>query len=428
MLTSVSTSNKSKRTIMLADCQSFYASVEKADHPEYKNKPVAVAGDPARRSGIILAACPIAKSYGVTTAERLGEALSKCPDLVVVRPRMQHYIDVSLMITKIYEEYTDLVEVFSIDEQFLDVSSSLSIFGDPVTIARSIQQKILSQTGVWVRIGISSNKMLAKIATDIWAKKNESGIFTLPASEVEALLWPQPVNKMFGVGSRMTGHFTRLGMKTIGDIARTPLPRLKDKFRAYFGKQSDIHAEVMWRTANGLDESHVTPRTFDAPPKSVGHMMTLPKDYTKQTEVDTILLELTEEVCRDCRRKGYMGSVVTVNCMCSPYEAPIGFSRQMKMPDPTNHTNTVFKAVKKLFYQFWDQIPVRRLGVTLSQLTNDQDYQLTLFEDQEKTRSLEKVTDFIKDRYGSAAIVRASSLTAAGQATERSMKIGGHYK
>ena len=419
---------KRERVIFLADCQSFYASVEKADHPECKNKPVAVAGSVERRSGIILAACPIAKGFGVTTAERLGEALNKCPELVVVRPRMQHYIDVSLMITKIYEEFTDLVEIFSIDEQFLDVTASLPIFGDPITIAKSIQQKVLSQTGVWVRVGISSNKILAKIATDIWAKKNESGIFTLPKTEIENVLWPQPVNKMFGVGSRMTSHFARLGMKTIGDIARTPLPRLKDKFRVRFGKQSDIHAEVMWRTANGLDDSPVTPGTFDTPPKSVGHMMTLPRDYIETWEVDTILLELTEEVCRDCRRKGYMGYVVTVSCMCSPYEAPTGFSRQMKMQDPTNHTNTVFEAVKRLFYKFWDEMPVRRVGVTLSQLIDDQDYQLTLFDDQVKSRALEKVTDHIKNRYGSAAIVRASSLTTAGQATDRSMKIGGHYK
>ncbi|MGO4500070.1 DNA polymerase IV [Paenibacillus sp. 2RAB27] len=417
-----------EKIVLLADCMSFYASVEKADHPGCKNKPVAVAGSVERRSGIILAACPIAKSYGVTTAERLGEALNKCPDLVVMRPRMQHYIDVSLMITKIYEEFTDLVEVFSIDEQFLDVTGSVPFFGDPVTIAKSIQQKVLSQTGVWVRVGISSNKILAKIATDIWAKKNESGIFTLPKTEVEAFLWPQPVNKMFGVGSRMTAHFARLGMTTIGDIARTPLPRLKDKFRARFGKQSDIHAEVMWRTANGLDDSPVTPGTFNAAPKSVGHMMTLPRDYTESIEVDTILLELTEEVCRDCRRKGYMGRVVSVSCMCSPYETPTGFSRQMKMPDPTNNTNAVYEAVKILFYRYWDKMPVRRVGVTLSNLVDDEGYQLTLFEDQVKSRALDKVTDKIKDRYGSAAIVRASSLTTAGQAADRSMKIGGHYR
>jgi DNA polymerase-4 len=418
-----------ERTIFLADCQSFYASVEKADHPEYENRPLAVAGDPARRSGIILAACPIAKKHGVTTAERLGEALKKCPDLVIVRPRMKHYIDVSLAITDIYREYTDLVEVFSVDEQFLDVSGSLNIFGgDPVKIAREIQQKVLMHFGVWVRIGLSSNKILAKIATDIWAKKNESGLFTLPAAEVEALLWPQPVNKMFGVGSRMTAHFMRLGMTTIGDIARTPLPELKRKFRAHFGKQSDIQAEVMWRTANGLDDSPVAPYTFSTPQKSIGHMMTLPKDYLEPHEIETILLELTEEVCRDSRRKGYMGSVVTVGCMCSPYEASTGFSRQMKLPDPTNNTNKVYKSVKEIFYKFWNHTPVRRLGVSLSGLTDAETYQLSFFEDEERARSLEKATDSIKERYGSAAIVRASSLTHAGQALERSLKIGGHYK
>jgi nucleotidyltransferase/DNA polymerase involved in DNA repair len=418
-----------ERVIFLADCQSFYASVEKADHPGCKNKPVVVAGDPELRSGIILAACPIAKRFGVTTAERLGEALIKCPELVVMRPRMQHYIDVSLQITQIYKEYTDLVEIFSIDEQFLDVTGSLSLFGgDSISIAKSIQQKVLGQTGVWVRVGISSNKMLAKIATDIWAKKNESGIFTLDKADMETTLWEEPVQKMFGVGSRMTAHFARLGMFKIGDIAKTPLPRLKERFRARFGKQSDIHAEVMWRTSNGLDNSPVTPGTFNTPPKSVGHMMTLPRDYTHNSEVETILLELTEEVCRDCRRKGYMGWVVSVSCMCSPYEAPTGFSRQMKMPDPTNNTNAVYEAVKMLFYRFWDKMPVRRVGVMLSNLVDDQGYQLTLFEDQVKSRALDQVTDKIKDRYGSAAIVRASSLTASGQALERSQKIGGHYK
>lgn len=123
-----------------------------------------------------------------------------------------------------------------------------------------------------------------------------------------------------------------------------------------------------------------------------------------------------------------MGWVVTVSCMCSPYEAPTGFSRQMKMPDPTNNTNAVYEAAKRLFYRYWDKMPIRRMGVTLSNLIDDQTYQLTLFEDQVRARTLDKVTDQIKDRYGSAAIVRASSLTASGQALDRSQKIGGHYR
>ncbi|MBP1999370.1 DNA polymerase-4 [Paenibacillus shirakamiensis] len=417
------------RTIFLADCQSFYASVEKADYPQYKDRPLAVAGDPSRRSGIILAACPLAKVHGVTTAETLGEALKKCPDLVIMRPRMQHYIDVSLQITQIYKQYTDLVEIFSIDEQFLDMTGSFGIFGnDPYRIAQDIQQKVLRETGVRVRVGMGPNKILAKAATDIWAKKNADGLFMLSEDKIKTHLWQEPIHKMFGVGSRMNRHFLQLGMVTIGDVANTPLPRLKEKFRARFGKQSDIHAEVMWRTANGVDSSPVTPETFQTAPKSVGHMMTLPKDYIHEDEINTVLLEITEEVCRDCRRKGYMGQVVSVSCMCSPYDAPTRFSRQMKIADPTNDTNTVFKAAKELFYRHWEQMPVRQIGVMLSSFAEDEQYQLTLFEDQVRIRALNEVTDIIKDRFGSAAIVRASSLTGSGQAMERTQKIGGHYK
>ncbi|MDQ0896283.1 MULTISPECIES: DNA polymerase IV [unclassified Paenibacillus] len=419
---------KDQKVIMLADGMSFYASVEKADHPNIRYRPVAVAGSVERRSGIILAACPIAKSFGVTTADRLGEALGKCPELIVMKPRMQHYIDVSMQITRIYQEFTDLVEIFSIDESWLDVTGSINQFGDADTIARMIQNQVMQQTGVRVRVGIGSNKMMSKMANSIWAKKNESGIFTLEKDQIPTLLWPQPVEKMFGVAGRMTSHFERLGMHTIGDIARTPLPKLKDKFRVLFGKQSDIHAEIMWRTANSIDNSPVTPNTFDIAPKSIGHMMTLPRDFLNSREVDTILLELTEEICRDARRKGFMGSVVSVSCMCSPFDAPTGFSRQQKMPDPTNSTNAVYSAAKTLFYRYWNTLPVRRVGVTLSQLADDETYQLNMFEDVPKIRALEKVTDTIKDRFGSTAIMRASSLLDSGQALDRGSKIGGHFK
>jgi len=419
---------KKERTIFLSDCQSFYASVEKAEHPEWLDKPVAVAGDPERRSGIILTACPVAKSYGVTTGEPLGESLKKCPDLVLAKPRMQHYINISLQITQIYEQFTDLVEPYSIDEQFLDVTGSQMLYGDAENIAKLIQKKILDETGVWVRIGISENKILAKIATDIFAKKNKSGIFTLPKCDIEKTMWPQPIQKMFGVGNRMNAHFARLGILTIGDLGSTPLPKLKQLFRARFGKQSDIQAEVLWRTANGLDDSPVSPNSFNTPPKSVGHMMTLPFDYINTSDINTILLEMTEAVCRDCRRKGYMGSVINVGCMCSPYDSPTGFSKQMKMPDPTNNTNATYSHVKNLFYKNWNGMPVRRVGVSLSSLIDDSGYQLTLFNDQIKSRALDKVTDSIKDRYGSAAIMRASSFTSAGQAKDRSEKIGGHFK
>ncbi len=412
---------------MLIDCQSFYASVEKAAHPEYQDDPIVVAGDPSRRSGIILAACPIAKSYGVVTAETLGEALGKCPHLVVVKPRMQLYIDVSLLITKIFGQYTDLVEPFSIDEQFLDVTGSITYFGPPEQIAALIQTKIMLYTGVWARVGIGPNKMLAKMATDIWAKKNDSGIFTLQKPDVQRLLWPLPVGKMFGVGSRMTAHFQRMGIHTVGDIGRMPLAELKRRLHARMGRNSDIQAELYWQTANGIDPSPVKPGTHDVQ-QAVGHQMTLPRDYAKPHEIDVVLLELSEEVCRRSRAKGYMAHVVAAGAQGADFDQPTGFFRQMKVPDPTNITKEVFAAARSLFYAHWDRLPVRKLGVTLSSLVPDDQYQLTLFGNREKERRLERVTDAIRNKFGTTSILRASSLLEAAQARERSVKIGGHYK
>ncbi|MGG1633665.1 DNA polymerase IV [Paenibacillus sp. FSL K6-3182] len=417
------------KVIMLADCQSFYASVEKAEHPEYRHLPVAVAGDPERRSGIILAACPIAKSFGVTTAERLGDSLAKCPDLIIIKPRMQLYIDVSMMITSIYQSYTDLVEPYSIDEQFLDVTGSLHLYGSPDDLAHHIQTRIQEELGVYTRFGIAENKILAKTACDNYAKKNDAGIYTLSRDNLEDTLWTLPVSKMFMVGSRMTRHFQSMGLETIGQLAATPLEKLKLMMRRKFGKNSDINAELYWNIANGIDKSPVTPGTHQVAPKAIGHMMTLPRDYGKLEEIKVVLLELTELVCQRCRGKGYMGHVVSVGLMGADYDRPTGFSRQMKMDDPTNVTNQVYRAAVELMLRHWDGYPVRKVGVSLSQFSQDDEYQLSLFDpNREKTMALERATDALKRKYGDATILRAVSITDAGQAQHRSEKIGGHYK
>ena len=280
---------KKKRIVMLADCQSFYASVEKAKHPEYADKPVVVAGDPERRSGIVLAACPIAKARGITTAERLGEALAKCPGLIVAKPHMEEYIRYSLQITRIYESFTDLVEPYSIDEQFLDMTGSASLFGGPEEAARLMQKQVLEQTGVYTRFGISSNKTLAKMACDNYAKKNASGIFGMEPDDLEATLWRLPVNKMFMIGSRMTAHLNRMGIETIGDLARAPLTRLRERW--------GINGEVIWRIANGIDDSPVTPDTHGVGQKGIGHQMTLPRDYGTREELRVILLGINIKIC-----------------------------------------------------------------------------------------------------------------------------------
>jgi DNA polymerase-4 len=419
--------NKRLRTVMLADCQSFYASVEKAAHPEYQDKPLAVCGDPLRRSGIVLAACPIAKSFGVTTAERIGDAIGKCPDIIVVKPRMQEYIRVSLQITDIYKTFTDLVEPYSIDEQFIDVSGSSSLFGSPIEIAKAMQHQVRQATGVRIRVGISENKILAKMACDNFAKTNKDGIFTLPQKDIADILWPLPVNKMFMVGSRMMNHFMKMGIHTIGDIAKIALPKFKTMLRTRFGKQSDIQAEQYWRIANGIDDSPVTLDTHDTQ-KSIGHQMTLPRDYRTLEEILVVILELAELVCQHCRAKGYMGWVVSVGCMGADYGSPSGFFRQMKMHDPTNLAEDVYEIAKLLINKHWDQLPVRKVGVTLSELISDQEYQYVLFGDREKKIALAHTLDKIKSKYGDAAIMRAVSVSEAGQAKDRSNKIGGHYK
>lgn len=416
------------RIIMLADCQSFYASVEKADNPQYVNKPLVVAGDPERRSGIILAACPIAKGYGVTTAETVRESLSKCPDLVVVKPRMQLYIDVSMQITQIYRMYSDLVEPYSIDEQFIDVTGSRKLFGSPLEIAQAIQDQVRNDTGIYTRLGISYAKVTAKMACDLWAKKNESGLYVLSKEDLPETLWPQPVNKLFMVGSRMTAHFIAMGLPTVGDLAQTPLAILKQMMKKKFNKNCDIDAELYWRIANGIDDSPVSPYTHEAPPKSVGHQMTLPRDYRKLEDLKVVLLELTELVCQRCRSMGFMGFVVSVGCQGADFDKPTGFYRQMKMVEPTNVTNQVYEAAVKLFAQHWEGLPVRKVAVGLSQLSNEEEYQLSLFDERDRFRVLERTTDALKQKYGNTVIMRAVSATQAGQAKDRAGKIGGHYK
>jgi len=418
--------SKRDRVILLADCQSFYASVEKAANPAYANRPLVVASDPSRASGLILAACPIAQTFGIATTERLGAALAKCPELVAVPPRMQTYIDISLTITGIFEQFTELVEPYSIDEQFLDLSGSLSLWGGSAeAIAVHIQQRVLLQTGVWTRIGIGPTKVLAKMACDLFAKQRADGLFTLHSDRVPELLWPQPVRGMFGVGARMAAHCAAMGLHTIGDVAGLPLPRLKDKLRARLGRSSDVQAEVLWRTARGLDDSPVTPRVRSAQ-HAIGHHITLPREYAKRRDIETILLELCEEVCRRCRARNLIGQVVSVGAQSDADGRPASFYRQTKLADGTNTAGEVFQAASRLFDKIWDGSPIRGAAVALSGLSEERGYQLTMFEDRTRCRELERVTDALKAKHGSGIIARASSLLDSSQFHTRIAKIGGH--
>jgi DNA polymerase-4 len=416
-----------ERSILLIDGQSFYASLEKSAHPEYKYKPVAV-GDPDRSSGIILAACPLAKEQGVTTASRVSEAKALCKELVVIRPRMQRYIAMSLLITEIFEDFTDQVEPYSIDEQFLDVTGSAALCGTAEQIAREIQRRVMLATGVWSRVGIGPTKILAKMATDNFAKKRDDGIFRLDHGNIEQELWPLPVNRMFMVASRMTARFTISGLRTIGDIARLELPVFKRMMRRMMGKQSDIQAEYYWQTARGIDPSPVVSH-IRTPIKSISHGKALRASlYSRRKDIEVVLLELSIEVCRRARRLGYEGRVVSLGIGESDGQRANVFNRQLTLPNPTSLTHELAAAVLRLFEKFWQGMPVSHIAIALTGLSSDKIQQLDLFDDKVKIFDLERTLDGIKDRFGDTAVMRASSLLAAGVARERGEQIGGHFK
>ncbi|GBF76192.1 DNA polymerase IV [Paenibacillus sp. 598K] len=415
------------RSILLVDGQSFYASIEKSAYPGLQNKPVAV-GDPERQSGIILAACPVAKAHGVTTASRVGEALALCRDLVVIRPRMQRYISTSLLITKICESFTELVEPYSIDEQFLDVTGSTGLYGSAEEIARRIQHHVQLSTGVPTRVGIGPTKVLAKTATENFAKKCPGGIFRLDQHNIERELWPLPIHKMFMVASRMTARFTLYGLRTIGDVARLELPVFQKMMRRMMGKQSDIQAEYYWKIANGIDPSPVVP-SIATPLQSVSHGKALRASlYRRREDIEVVMLELAVEVGRRARRLGYQGRVISLGVSESDGARAGGFHRQLTLPRPTSLTHDLIQAVLQLFHTHWQGMPVSRITISLNQLSSDDVQQLDLFEDRAKQFDLELVTDEIKHRFGDIAIMRASSLLQAGVARERAEQIGGHYK
>lgn len=414
------TETHSKRTVFLVDMQSFYASVEKASDPSLKNKPIVVAGDPERRSGIILAACPIAKQWGVETAEALWEAEQKCPHLTVIRPHMQKYIDASIHITTIMESFSDLVEPYSIDEQFIDMTPTLHLFEhDPLHAAQLLQQKIWQEAGVYARIGIGYNKVVAKMACDNFAKKNKDGVFRLLPHTLETHLWPLPVGKLFGVGRRMRTHFERMGIRTIGQLAQYRVESLE--------KRWGINGRVLWLTANGIDPSPVTLKTHDEQ-KAIGHQMTLPRDYETLDDIKVVLLELSEEVGRRARHKNYVGRTLAVGARGADFDYPTGFHRQTKLNELTNYGLDIYHAATALFCTHWDGQPIRSVSITLSQLESAHLRQLSLFDSVLKKERLSEAMDSIKEKYGSASILRAASLTSAGQAVSRSQKIGGHYK
>ena len=386
------------RIILHSDCNCFYASVEMLHHPELEGLPLAVGGDPEARHGIVLTANYIAKRKGVKTGMALWQARAACPDLIFLPPRMDLYLRFSRMAREIYLEYTDQVENFGCDEAWLSVEKSRGIKGDGMTIAKEISDRIKTELGITVSIGVSWNKIFAKLGSDY---KKPDAITLISRENYKRIVWPLPASDLLYVGRSTSRKLSSVGIRTIGELANADPSHL----HSLLGKMG----YVLHGFANGLDDSPVTTDGYHAPIKSIGNSTTAPRDLTCDTDVKIILMALSESVAARLRKNGFCAGVVEISIRDNGL---FSFTRQVKLKRATNITDEIMKAAYGLFqsHYLWEH-PIRSLGVRGSNLTLDHmPVQLSLFTDEElreRQEKLDRMTDEIRRRFGYFAIQRA---------------------
>lgn len=408
-----------RHDVLCIDMRSFYASVEAVKLGlDPMTTLLAVVGDPSRSGSIVLAASPALKNkHGISNVSRFFE-LPKDPELIIVPAHMADYLEVSVEVTKLLHQYApkEAIHPYSIDEIWVTADGLQKLFGTPWQIAEQIKQDLLENFGLTCSIGIGDNKFLAKVVMDLHAKKQ--GIAECRYEHVQEKLWPFPVEAIWGIGSRMKHNLNSMGIVTLGQLAQYNLRYLKKRF-GVMGEQLYWHA---W----GIDLSPVFGNFIKTEQKSFGHGIALLRDYTAK-EIPTCILDLCEEACRRARKAGQAGKTIHLGIRYSKTSGG-GFHRSRSVEIPTNITMEMYQVCMRLFREFYDGISnIRHVDVTLDNLSDDAEIQLSLFEDQSKKKDIGFVMDAIRDKFGSTAILRASSYTEAGVTIDRSGKIGGHY-
>lgn len=389
------------RSIIHVDMNNFYASVECLYRPEIRHLPVAVAGDPLNRHGIILAKNMIAKRLGVKTGEAIWEAKQKAPKLVTVPPDFAKYLKFSHLARGILYDYTDQIEAFGLDENWADVTGSLSIFGSAHDIAELIRKRVKDELGITVSIGVSFNKIFAKLGSDY---KKPDAITDIMPDNFKSLVWPLPASDLLYVGKATSRKLTSIGITTIGGIAKCP----KDVLCRKLGKWG----EVLWLFANGLDSAPVRLLGQEAAVKSVGNGITCPRDLTNNEDVQLVFTVLAESVA--ARLRDY-------NLKCTGVEIQIRdknlyyMTRQQKISRPTFLSSDIIAAAMQLFsanYRWF--YPVRAVALRgINLVTADTLVELSLFEDENRNlaaENLARTIDGLRKRFGHDSILRASSL------------------
>ena len=369
------------------------------DNPEaldIRTIPAVIGGDEKKRHGIVLAKSVPAKAYGIQTGEPLVQTLKKCPDILIVPPDFATYVSMSEQLMNFLKQTAPVVEQYSIDEAFCDMTGTGLLYGDPVAFAHQLKDDILNRFGFTVNIGISTNKLLAKMASDF---KKPNLVHTLFPEEIPQKMWPLPVGELFFVGPSMCKKLEALGIHTIGDVAASNPQLLVSHFKK--------HGELIWNYANGFDIE--LPVNHKAANKSFGNSVTLHFDVTDAENAKTILLSLSETVGARIRAEHAYIGVVSVTIVDNEFRH---LSRQCTLSTPTDITEIIYENACRLFDLTWNHVPIRLLGVSTAHATDTAFHQMNLFDEDKNERfaMLNKAVDSIRDKYGEDSIKRARFL------------------
>ena len=394
------------RVIFHCDCNSFYASVELLSRPDLREKPVAVCGDPASRHGIILAKNEPAKRFGVKTAETVWQARKKCPELVLLPAHHGLYQQYSKKVNAVYERFTDLVEPFGIDESWLDVTGTLHLFGgDPVGMADLIRKTVREELGLTISVGVSFNKVFAKLGSDY---KKPDATTLISTENFREFVWPMPVTDLLYVGRATAKVLKQYGVETIGQLAAFD----KRALTTLLGKAGG----QLWNYANGLENSPVAPAGQYTPPKSVGNGLTFPRNLLTRDEVHQGLALLCDQVAVTLRQHGLKAATVQVTIRDPDFR---DICRQAPLPAATCTARELTAAADAIVARSWKSgAPIRALTVTAHNLIPEGEVteQLGLFDSaapqrRDRVEKLERTMDAIRARFGADALT-TGTLTA----------------
>jgi DNA polymerase-4 len=380
------------KIIICIDMDAFFASVEQQANPKLRGKPIAVIGSGGRT--VITTRSYEARKFGVKTGMNVHEAKKLCTELILVVGDNEKYTYTCQELSVIYNRYTPDIEIYSIDEAFLDVTTTHHLFGGPVAIGSSIKKEVKDQFGINCTVGIAPNILMAKLASDI-AKPD--GLKWIKPEDTEPLLKDLPVKELWGIGSATTGRLEQLGIRTCGELGKAPVSLLRNKF--------GIIGETLKHMGQGRCDRTLIVKEED--PKSIGHSMTLPKDISDMEAIKAELLKLSSMVGRRARQHGFVGKKLTLTIRYSDFKT---FTKQATLQAHCNSTHEIYHNALDILDSIRLADKVRLIGVSLSSLMRDNEDQLALFNDDAKAKSMLKAVDSLNDKFGDFTVTWASYL------------------